>query len=644
MAIVLRSYCKAHKNVQKSVLPSLSTLMPMFHKTFSDDRVIDNVDFCDSTILVETGFNVQELPVIIRKIKHIEVEKEQASSEQEKKHTSDSISYNLIQSEFKQCVDLRDVFSLLTKCTKITPNIALGAMERIYDLEKNPGALNLDIKNEHINLAKGAILDKLLKVVMKTDDTQTILNVLQSVSSFMVPYKYKFCDELLFRTVDNKLTIEQLCTFTMFLIKNKNDPKYSETIDKLWVGFVQKDVDINETNILQIFQVLPHLKISKRTVQTLLEQKLCDLWPKINVSTMQDILSIFIEEKYLSLQSFAVVGSWLKKSINILNDDALLDMITKLTRLNYTDDQIETAVEKYMRLKVTKIESHVLIVGVLNYCMQFQIRNNNIMTACSQYFLTHGKSISPSFLKSIIYPFGYLLLDTNDYDEFWDFAVSVIEEKFNKIDPDHLCSILLSYIYVRKYPLKLVNRIFAQEYLFNMNSQTLKSLHIIDTALSLEYSEYLGPLLPKDQWSKPITQDSRIKNIIDKVRDSLVTVAGGEDKLSTAVLIPHLYSHETYLIDVMLHPAGLGSNIFNWKTKTRRNENIAILIHLPDHYCSDNEQLVGPQMMRKRHLKILGMKVASLKYTSISQFYTSYNSSGLRQYLSDAIKNAESCS
>ncbi|XP_059050927.1 FAST kinase domain-containing protein 3, mitochondrial-like [Achroia grisella] len=643
MALVLRSYTRAHKNVHKSVIPSLSTVMPIFHKTFSDDRVFDNVDFSDSTILVENGFNVQELPVIIRKIKHIEIEKEHEGSDQEKKNTSDSVSYNLIQSEFKQCVDLRDVFSLLTKCTKITPNIALGAMERIYDLEKNPSALNLDIKNDHINLAKGAILDKLLKVVMKTEDTQTILNVLQSVSSFMEPYKYKFCDELLFRTVDNKLTIEQLCTFAMFLIKNKNDSKYSETIDKLWVGFVQKEVDIKETNIVCIFEVLPNLKISKRIVQTLLEQKLCDLWPKINVTTMQDILSIFIQEKYMSLQSFAVVGSWFKKSINILNDDALLDVITKLTRLNYTDIQIESSVEKYMRLKGTKIESHVLIVGVLNYCMQFQIRNNHIMTACSQYFLKRGRSISPSFLKSLIYPFGYLLFGTKEYDDFWVFVESVIEDKFYKIDPGHLSSIFLSYIYVSKYPLKLVNRMFGQEYLSKINPHVLRTLNIIDTALSLECPEYLGPLLPKDQWSKPIIQDIRIKNIIDKIKDTLLAVAGSEDKLSTAVLIPYLYSDETYLIDVMFHPAGLGSNMFNWKLKAPRNENIAILIHLPDHYCSDNEQLVGPQIMRKRHLKILGLKVSSLKYTLLSQFYTSYNMSGLKDYLIDRIKHAEPC-
>lgn len=642
MALVLRSYLKTQKNMLNVASVSFSSsLSNVFRRPFSDDTTRDHPEFSSSTILVENGFNVQELPVVVRKLTSLEMESEPAS--EPTRNTSESLNYHLIQSEFKQCVDLRDVFSLLSKCTKITPNIALGAMERIYDLEKEPNTFLIDNKNVHINLAKGAILDKLIKVVMKTEDTNTILNVLKSVSSFMEPYKSKFCDELLIRTLDNKLSVEQMCTFINFLIENKNIVKYSDTIDKLWVGFIQKEEEINETNIVQIFSILPGLKASKKIVLTLLEQKFSHLWSKITVPIMQDILSAFVEEKYLSVQSFAVVGTWLGKNIHAVDDDSLLDIITKLTRLNYTDDQIENAVEKYMRLKHSKITSHVLIVGVLNYCMQFQIRNEHILNTCSQYFLRNGRAVPPSFLKSFIFPFGYLSYCPGHMQEYWSFAEEVVFENFDKISADNVCSIILSHIYASKYPLQLVSRVFSPEYLVKVKPEVLSRLHLVDTALSLECEDYSGPLMPKDQWSKPISQDRRIKNIIDKVMDSFIDVAGDPNKLSTGVLIPHFYSDQTYLIDVMLHPAGLGSKTFNWKSKSARNDIIAILIHLPDHYCSDNEQLVGPQMMRKKHLKILGMRVVSLKYSMLSQFYTSFNSSGLKQYLRDSISDAEPC-
>lgn len=640
MALALHRSClKAKSNLLSLCTTSINPVKSPISRSFSDEKYDSNPQFTSTTIMIEHGYNVQELPVIIRKMKNmLEYDDKPAETMATSK---DSHNYHLIQGEFKQCVDLREVFSLLSKCTKITPNIALGAIERIYDLENNLNLLNVDPKSVQINLAKGAILDKLLKVVMKTEDTQTILNILNTVSTFMEPYKHKFSDELLFRVIDNKLTIEQLCEYLKFLINNKLDPKYSDTIDKLWVGFVARESEINDKNILQLFSILHGLKVSKKTVMTLLEQKLSDLWFKINVNVMQEILDTFINEKYMSIQSFTVVGRWLHTNIHSLDDESLLDIISKLTRLKYTDDQIEKAIDKYMKLKNLKIKTHVLIVGILNHCMQFHIRNESILNACSEYFINNRNDIPASFFNSIIYPFGFLNYDPLN-SEFWIYAENIIEEKFERIAVDDLCSMMLSFIYTGRYPLNLIRRMFTAEYLIKVNNT--KKLHLIDTALSLECQDYGGPLLPKDQWPKPVSQDGRIRNIVNKIIDQIILIAGGSDKVSMAVLIPHFCSDETYLLDVMIHPSGLGSNCVDWKTRSARNENIAVLIHLPDHFCSDNEQLVGPQLLRKKQLKILGMRVVSLKYSLLSQFYTSYNMNGLRQYLIDKINEAESCS
>lgn len=646
MSLVLRrSYLKAKEHL---VLPTSkqnriqlqSSGFIVTRRSFGDDKY-NHPEFSSSTILVENGFNVQELPVVVRKLKDISDIRNETKTADPANSSADAVNYQLIQAEFNQCVDLREVFSLLSKCTKITPNIALGAMERIYNLEKEPNPL-INFKSDHVNMAKGAILDKLLKVVMKTEDTQTILNVLQSFSSFMEPYKQTFCDELLFRTVDNKLSVEQLCTFIEFLIENKSNPKYAETIDKLWVGFVEKEGDINENNIALVFSILPGLKASKRITLSLLEQKLSDLWFKIKVPVMQEILNSFIEEKYLSLQSFAIVGKWLYSNIHAVDEDALLDVVSKITRLNYTDNNIEKAIEKYMKLKSEKIESYVLIVGILNYCMQFKIRNIQILNSCSEYFVKNAEIIPTSFLKSYIYPFGLLNFDPKNSSEFWRSGEKILKDHFGKISVENLCSIMLSYIYMGKYPLELVSRVYSSEYLMKINNpEAMKSLHLIDTALALECEDYTGPLLPKDQWCKPVTQDARIKNIVSKIHDSLIIAAGGSDNLSINVMIPH-FSDRTYLIDVLLHPAGLDTTL-NWKAKSSRNENTALLIHLPDHYCSDNEELIGPQVMRIKHLRILGLKVASVKYSVISQFYTSFNTNDLQKYLKECINNAEEC-
>lgn len=650
--VLRRSYLKLRNNGLCSGNVNTSYGSGRFSRYYSDNNdVINNAEFTNSTILIENGFNVHELPVVVRKIKDLAEVSEGAPTQVAPPSAPDTLDYHLIKAEFKLCTDLRDVFSLLSKCTKITPNIALGAMERIYDLEKIPTQTpgigmdsSLDApRTVHINLAKGAILDKLLKVVTKTEDTQTILNVLNSNSTFMEPYKHKFCDELLLRAIDNQLSIEQLCEFIMFLMENKTDAKYSDTIDKLWVGFIDKEHNINEHNIAIIFKVLPGFKVSKKTILSLLEQKLAELWYNVKVPGMQHILNTLIQEKYSSIQTFDVIGRWFYANLHALDEDTLLDIVTKFTRLNYTDDIVEKAVEKYMKLKGPKIQSQILTVGILNYCMQFQIRNESILEACCEYFINNGSQVPTSFLKSFIYPFGYLSYQPKNHEKFWKLAEEMLNEKFDSMTPDDISSIVLSSIYSGVYPLQLARRLFSAEYLVKIkNPETLRKLHLIDTALAIECTGYAGPFLPKDKWSKSMSLDRRVRNIIEKIKDSLLKVSSA-NKMSTAVLIPFLYADETYMIDVLLHPAGVETENFNWKLKSEKNENTAILIHLPDHFCSGNETLIGPQMLRKKHLKLLGIKVASVKYSVLSKCYISRNKSEMETYLIECIRNAEHC-
>ncbi|XP_068626760.1 FAST kinase domain-containing protein 3, mitochondrial [Battus philenor] len=642
MSLVLRrSYTKFRNNVPISSNSNClsSTLLIVNNRCFSDDK-LNNYYYSKSTILIENGYKVQELPIVIRKVKTLS---EKMPKVEPKHNSNNSLNYHLIQAEFKQCKDLRDVFSLITKCTKITPNIALGAIERIYDLEKNPQHINFDLKLNHTSIAKGAILDKLLKVLMQTEDTCTILNILKTESSLIEPHKHKFCDELLDRVIDNKLTLEQLCEFTRYLINNNDDSKCSETIDKLWVGFIEKEHEINENNIEVLFKILPGLKSSKRTILVLLEQKLSDMWYKIKLTSMQEILGIFIEVKYFSLQSFAILGCWFSRNIHSLDEDAVLDIITKFIHLNYTDCQVEKAVEKYMKHKSTKIKSYVLIVAILNYCLQFQIRNENILNVCNQFTIKNINDIPASFLKCLIYPYGYLNFHPKP-NEFWIIVESILIEKFDKISVSDLSSITLSFIFCGKHPFKLVNKIFTSENVAKIcNQDVMKRLQLIDTALSLEASEYPGPLLPKDHWLRPLTQDSRVEAILEKLSDIFTCIVKDPMKITNAVLIPNFCSDQTYLIDVLMHPSDFGRNLHNWKAKSLKNNVTAILVHLPDHYCSDNKTLIGPQVLKIKHLRMLGMKVVSLKYFQLSQLYTLHDKPGLKKYIQGCIDNALPC-
>ncbi|VVC95183.1 unnamed protein product [Leptidea sinapis] len=634
--MLLRSYSKTRNSLllcSKQCVP-VKSYNAVYSRFFSDEILYDNKNIINGTILIENGYNVQELPVVIRKIKDLP-ELDSSLIKKAPEGSSESINYHLIQEEFKQCMNLRDIFTLINKCTKITPNIALGAIERIYELEKNPLTLPIDTQNDHINYAKDAILEKLLKVVMKTEETQTIINILKTSSTLIEPYKFKFCDELLLRVIDSKLSVEQLCEFAKFLTENSKEPKYHEMIDKLWVGFKEKEDQINETNIVDIFKALSGFKVSKKIITLLVEHKLAELWPQINTDSMQVIMDVIITEKYFSLQTLAILANWFYANIHAFNEETMLEILTKFMKLDYYNEQVERALEKYLRFKREKIQSYVFIVSVLNYCMQFQLRNTIILDICYEYYMNNISTIPPSFLKSMIYPFGFLYY--NQLEEFRKVTEEVLIEKFKRISIDDLCSIVLSFIYMGHYSKELISKLFHPEVVTKVNNPNiLRKLYLIDTCLSVECDNESGPFLPKDQWLQPVSQDKRVSHIISKIKEHIVGVVGSEDNLSTGVLIPNYCSDETYLIDIMLHPVGLGSSTFNWKMRLRKNENTAILIHLPNHYCSDNH-LIGQQMLRRRHLSLLGFKVISIDYSTICQLFMSNRIPELKQYIEQNI-------
>lgn len=630
------SHLKASKYIFSGKYNSQKCLSICGKRNYANDKY-SHPEFINSTILVEDGLNVRELPVIVRKIRYLT---DEPKSSEPVSEPTDSNNYHLIQAEFSQCTDLKDVFTLLSKCIKITPSIALGAMERIFDLEKKSNLpMLVDSRLMNVHAAKDAIIEKLLKVVMQTEDTQTILNALNAESLVLEPYKYKFCDELLIRVIDNKLTLQQLSDFILFLGTNKIDEKYAETIDKLWVGFLDKQDEINEKNIVALFRTITDFKASKTTVMLLLEKKLWSFWWKIGIEDMQEILNTFIKEPNLSKQSLGVVGRWLNTNIHALTEDSLLDIITKLSRLKYTDIQVEAAIERFVKLKGEKIYSQILIVGILNYCMTFRIRNVHILNGCSKYFVSEAKSISHSFLKSFIYPFGYLYYDPVNSEKFWQTVENSLIETCSKINTDDLLSVLISSLYIGRQPLKFVNIIFGSQFIANIkksndSDKLLQKLKIIDTSLALECKTYSGPFLPKTESSKSPFQDTRIKKIVQEIKKIVPSVMNNS-KLSTAVTIPHLYSDEMYLIDIMIHPDSVNISDVTWVSKSETNEIIGILIQLPEHYCWNSTKLVGSQMMRKRHLRLLGFKVVSLNYIILCKL--SHQKSNLEKYIKNCL-------
>jgi Xaa-Pro dipeptidase len=164
-------------------------------------------------------------------------------------------------------------------------------------------------------------------------------------------------------------------------------------------------------------------------------------------------------------------------------------------------------------------------------------------------------------------------------------------------------------------------------------------LKLFDTAMTLECSQYKGPMLPRDHSAKSLWQDGRIRRMINHISEPLADITGGHDKLSTSVILPNLPTMELYVIDIMLHPSGMGGSTIHFNLRRESNVYVAVLIHVPEHYCAGSTQLIGPQVMRKRHFRRLGMKVVELQYDRLAKLRV--HPKPLEEYLIEKLKSAE---
>lgn len=628
-SIFLRS-----KFVQRTILNG--SFIPRRSKT---DDSYKSSDLTSSTILVQDGLTVQELPVIVYKVKNVlypHIEKSDVSENSTKYTEKESSVHLMINKEFAKCSTLDDVYLLLSKCSTITPNIALGALECVYnicDSLNNNGEILLDT----------VLLDKLCNIISCSDDIYAIMRALNVVVSKNKNYLDILSDEILKRIADNKLSVLQACDVIAFFGNNIEVEKYSLNIEKLWVGLVGKEKEFDEEKTIKCFSILHYLKTSQKIVLRVLERRMLTLWWQMKPESVIQVMDCLLKNKIYATKILPVLGKWTNTNIHTLSEDNLLEIVSKLNSLEYTDVLIEKALERYIKVKGLNIKLDILMVAIMNHITMFKIRNPHILSGCAEYFIANGKNLNPIFLKPILYPFGFLNFQPSNGLKFWETVENVVSEKFLKIPVDDILDILLSCIYLEKYPLNFVTNVFNPNFLERINisekSHKLRcKLKLLDTAMTLECKAYKGPLLPKYRTSQPYWYDGRIKRLVNHIRENLNFIAGGEDSWSTFVMLPNIFASNLYIVDLMIHPKGLRNSILSLNLIKDRNVNVAVLINLPDHFCSKGETLIGPQSMRIKHLRLMGVKVVSLKYEIL--YKLSIHSKALNNYIVENLKEA----
>lgn len=587
-----------------------------------------------TTILVQDGVNIQELPMIMRRLSgkdfvvldnnlvHNDDQNETVSE------TNNKEELNEIVNGFNRCVTTEAIFKILDTMPveEVTPLVALHALEKTYELDNNKVFRNDYAKyigsDDSENFTRTAILNQLIDRISQTSDNDILVKGLELLSKDVFKsntkhVKEKLKDEILLQISQNKFTLKQVCD----TVKILSDCGNRQLIDTLWVGITERFDEIDETNFIDVFQTLLFFKKSRRPVTNTLEKKMIAIWYKLKSDDICKLLPVLTTTNVPALRFLEVTSKWIHTNIHTLNEEQLRTIISHLSYLDYKDSNIENALERYIKMKSIQVKDPAVMATIMDYCYKFRIRSVHIMQGCAEYLIVKQKELSPVHVKSLVLPFGHLMFKPLNGILFWKTIEDYLEEKFVNFKPNDFLDIMLSCVYLQRYPMNFVEKIFNPFFLdrlqvnddFNANQIQRMKLKVLDTAMHIECPTYQGPMLPTDNSSTlPAMVDQRIKRICHKIHPHLNTIIGFADRISFNVLPPFLPMSDIYIIDVLVHPSFVGRTMSKINSQQDKLYT-AILINIPEHFCSDG-QLVGAQAMRIRHLKNKGFKVVALEH------------------------------
>lgn len=652
----------------------VATSGPALHDGRERGRDRDRDDLKHTLILSQNGRHIQELPVIVRKAKLTAALWEEDSDPT--RYTDDKppvLHFPPDEEELaelhgilKSCRTLKHLLDLIwdVPAEELTPVVSVEMLRKLIELENNqhyrrktpPGN---GVEERERNSQRDAVVCSLLETIVACGDPRLILESLKIITRDMTRaatrsnnswvgfYRARLSHEALILATDTKFSISQLCEIAhAFSYIYKND---SELTDMLWVGFEAKSGEIDASNIVEVFRVLPLFKKSRKVVFVDAETAFLEVCWSLSGSSMAEIMGSLHACKEAghspSDRLLAEVSHWIATNIDSITEEELIDIVAALCGLDYSSPRIVQSLEKYVQ---THSESSELFASVMEFCSKFRLRSSAILESCANHTISHSSGMSPVVLKSIFSPFGHLHYHPSQSSIFLDAVEKSFGENFVRFRPEDATDVILAFIFLNRYPVRFVSKIFNSHFLDRLdscqNEETVRStqtkLKMFDMAMTLDCEDYKGPLLPRESNVKSMWLDKRLTKIIDAVIASLEKIAGAKHKISQFVLMNGMPAVSLYIVDILLHPSSPTSRTEGrlLLTEEERRSSIAFLIHVPEHYCAQMDHLTGPQVLRHHHFKKLGLSTVKLRYDVMARLLPHQRS--LERYLQESLRAA----
>ena len=196
-----------------------------------------------------------------------------------------------------------------------------------------------------------------------------------------------------------------------------------------------------------------------------------------------------------------------------------------------------------------------LSAAICDLCDHQRLRSKPILEASCEYLLQNAKQLNTPQLNSIAKVFGNLNLHPSNAFKFWEKVEILTESKYQEFPPKDLISLLLSFVYIEKYPLLLMNKLLnpnfydRMDYFAKQNVKFVMSeLDILVASMKIEKSV----AYTQKSFTSWFTYDQRVFNLSRDLLDPLASIVGDVKRIGLQEFVPGAANNSFYTADLMV--------------------------------------------------------------------------------------------
>ncbi|XP_066300383.1 FAST kinase domain-containing protein 3, mitochondrial-like [Branchiostoma lanceolatum] len=429
--------------------------------------------------------------------------------------------------------------------------------------------------------------------------------------------------ECTLRVTRGEFDISELIQVGKFLGHIQQDLPILEEIAE---DVAEKWEEVDDKNIAGLYGFLEALPRVPNELRSKLVQKTMSVTPRLSPHDLSAVAKSLtrLQGNVNSLSVFLRLARFAYKYVPRYTDAELCDVLDAYIQFGHHDWSLTKALEQCVPKRVFTMHPSA-VSKVMDYFSAKRVLSKPIFDAVAESFVYNVESFSPEEIASQIVPYGQMnYLPPNAY-RFLEKVEELLMARFHLFPLEMMVNMLYSFACVGRVPLNFVNRVcspYAEMQLEGVSGTMDKEIHKKLTqlmlAVELECPQFQTQRLMK-KFSQPLDPQVPTPRFFEHptmyiLQQSLTNVLGGRQYLRHNVMLPSGYIADFEVqLDKEGHVLSYNNGYLN-ETEEAVEKRIVVCALFPHHFCTGTHHLLGRQVMKMRHLKLLGYQVVQVPY------------------------------